>query len=230
MIRQNAVNLFYYRNFKPLAAMLRRISEVRKMHGLILRTFEVFVEDTYGPEVWSQITQAAGLDVQVFEAMLNYEPQIYSALIGSAEKQLNKPAEAVWEDVGTYLVSHPNSEGLRRLLRFGGVDFIEFLHSLDDLPDRTRLAVADLVLPDLELTDNGQNQFHLIVGDGLPGFAYVMMGVLRAMADDYGALALLDTTAGQRGEQILDIKVIETAYAKGRKFELAANHGAGGSC
>lgn len=198
------------------------------MHGLILRTFEVFVEDTYGPSVWSEITQRAGLDVPVFEAMLNYDPDIYSGLIAASEAQLHKPAEAIWEDVGTYLVSHPNSEGLRRLLRFGGVDFIEFLHSLDDLPDRTRLAVADLALPDLELSDEGQYQFRLRVGEGVPGFGYVMMGVLRAMADDYGALALLDTEVGHRGGQVVEITVIETAYAEGRDFELAASHGAGG--
>lgn len=197
------------------------------MHGLILRTFEVFVEDTYGPEVWSEIAQKAGLEVPVFEAMLNYDPQIYRNLMDASEKQLNKPAEATWEDLGTYLVSHPNSEGLRRLLRFGGVDFIEFLHSLDDLPDRTRLAVADLVLPELELSDFASNSFRLRVGDGLPGFGYVMMGVLRAMADDYGALVLLDAESGLRGEQLLEITVIETAYAEGRDFELAATPNAG---
>ncbi len=199
------------------------------MHGLILRTFEVFVEDTYGPQAWSAVTQKAGLDMPVFEAMLNYDQQTYSALIGATVEHLNKPAEAVWEDVGTYLVSHPNSEGLRRLLRFGGVDFIEFLHSLDDLPDRARLAVADLVLPDLELSDFASNAFRLRVGDGLPGFGYVMIGVLRAMADDYGALVLLDAESGQRGEQVLEITVIETAFAEGREFELAASKSAGGS-
>ncbi|SNT28912.1 heme NO-binding domain-containing protein [Antarctobacter heliothermus] len=195
------------------------------MHGLILRTFQVFIEDTYGPKTWGDIAVGADLDLPAFEPMLNYPPETYSALIGAAEQVLGKPAEAIWEDVGTYLVSHPNSEGLRRLLRFGGVDFIEFLHSLDDLPDRTRLAVADLVLPELELTDSGNLQFGLRVGDGLPGFGYVMIGVLRAMADDYGALALLDTEGGHRGEQILMITVIETAYAEGREFELAANTG-----
>ncbi|BBU57757.1 hypothetical protein KU6B_40220 [Mameliella alba] len=198
------------------------------MHGLILRTFQVFVEDTYGPGIWADIAEKAGLEVPDFEAMLNYAPETYSALIGAAETVLDKPAEAIWEDVGTYLVSHPNSEGLRRLLRFGGVDFIEFLHSLDDLPDRSRLVVADLVLPDLELTDNGNTQFKLRVGGGLPGFGYVMMGVLRAMADDYGALVLLDTESGHRGEQYLMVTVIETAYAEGREFELAAGSGGAG--
>ncbi|MBP0484036.1 heme NO-binding domain-containing protein [Sagittula salina] len=189
------------------------------MHGLILRTFQVFVLDTYGDTAWDAIISRADLPVPAFEAMLTYPVEIYEGLIGAAEQALDKPRDVFLEDVGTYLVSHPHSEGLRRLLRFGGVDYIDFLHSLDDLPDRARLAVGDLFLPDLELHEVGPGSFHLEVGEGLSGFASVMIGVLRAMADDYGALVLLDAEPGAR---LVDITLIETAYAEGREFDLAA--------
>lgn len=192
------------------------------MHGLILRTLQVYVQDTYGMDAWSRIADEAKLTVPDFEAMLNYDEQIYFAVLEGAERVLSKPSEAFLEDCGTYLVCHPNSEGLRRLLRFGGVDFIEFLHSLDDLPDRARLVVADLDLPDLELRDTTSGQFQLRVARGLPGFAHVMVGLLRSMADDYGALALLDYDGGLRGMHLIDIQVVETAYSEGRDFELAA--------
>jgi hypothetical protein len=201
------------------------------MHGLILRTFQVFIQDTYGAETWEKVAFCADLEDPDFEAMLNYTTEVFEAVMTASEEVLAKPRDAFLEDVGTYLVSHPNSEGLRRLLRFGGVDYIEFLHSLDDLPDRARLAVADLQLPDLELRDGGQGQFRLNVGSGLPGFGYVMVGVLRAMADDYGALVLLDAAPAPshtRGQEV-DITLIETAYAEGRDFELAAGGGGGGS-
>jgi len=198
------------------------------MHGLILRTFQVFVQDTYGAEAWAGIVTRSDLDTPDFEAMLNYAPETFDTVIAATEAELEKPRDLFLEDVGTYLVSHPNSEGLRRLLRFGGVDYIEFLHSLDDLPDRARLAVADLVLPDLELRDFGQNVFHLNVGDGLPGFGCVMVGVLRALADDYGALVLLDAAPAHQGHQTVEITLIESAFAEGREFELAATAGQGG--
>ncbi|WP_121632092.1 heme NO-binding domain-containing protein [Tropicibacter alexandrii] len=193
------------------------------MHGLILRTLQVYVQDTYGLDAWTRIADESRLDPHDFEAMLNYDEQIYFNVLNGAEIILSKPSEAFLEDCGTYLVSHPNSEGLRRLLRFGGVDFIEFLHSLDDLPDRARLVVADLELPDLELRDSSGGQFQLKVARGLPGFAHVMVGLLRSMADDYGALALLDYSSGLRGTHLIDIQVVETAYSEGRDFELAAS-------
>ncbi|MEQ5871267.1 heme NO-binding domain-containing protein [Sagittula sp. NFXS13] len=192
------------------------------MHGLILRTFQVFVQDTYGPEAWLDISGRANLEIVDFEAMLIYPPETYDAVITASEDVMHKPRDVFLEDVGTYLVSHPNSEGLRRLLRFGGVDYIDFMHSLDDLPDRARLVVADLNLPSLEMHDDGQNQYRLLVGPGLPGFGYVMVGVLRAIADDYGALVLLDSRAETAAEvQVVEISLFETAFAEGREFDLA---------
>lgn len=199
------------------------------MHGLILRTLQVFIQDTYGLDAWEQIAVTAALDVPDFEAMLNYDEAIYFAVLDAAASVLKKPSDAILEDVGTYLVSHPNSEGLRRLLRFGGVDFIEFLHSLDDMPDRARLVVADLELPDLELRDHSQGQFHLKITGLLPGFSHVMVGLMQAMADDYGALVLLDNQGGNSETQTVVITVIETAYAEGREFELGAVVPAGGA-
>ena len=56
---------------------------------------------------------------------------------------LGRPVAGMMEDLGTYLIMNPSFPAVRRLLRFSGVTFLDFLHSLDDLPDRVRLAVPD---------------------------------------------------------------------------------------
>lgn len=193
------------------------------MLGLNLRTLQVFVQDTYGPSVWEDVALQAELPEPDFESMLEYDESVYFSVLAAAAKVLDKPIEAFLEDVGTYLVSHTNSEPLRRLLRFGGVDYIEFLHSLDDLPERAKLAVADLTLPVLELDEHSHNQFHLKVGQGHPGFSHVLVGLLRAMADDYGALVLLDYDGSYRNMQVIEIALVESAYAQGRDFDLSAS-------
>nr|WP_136440194.1 heme NO-binding domain-containing protein [Pacificoceanicola onchidii] len=191
------------------------------MHGLILKTFQVFVEDTYGTTTWDEIAAEAGLDPPNFEAMLTYEKTMLRTLISSAETVLDKPSTQFIEDIGTYLVSHPNREGLRRLLRFGGVDFIEFLHSLDDLPGRARLAVPNLDLPEIELIDEDPAHFVLNITGDMRSFSHVLVGVMRAMADDYGALVLLDHKGGTSRVQQIEITLVETAFAEGREFELS---------
>ncbi|MEP2534143.1 heme NO-binding domain-containing protein [Shimia sp.] len=195
------------------------------MHGLINRAIQCFVQDSYGQDRWLEVTRLAGLELTEFEAMLHYEDQVTNQLIQAAAQTIGAPPETVLEDIGTYLVSHPNVEALRRLLRFGGVTFVEFLHSLDDLPDRARLAVDDLRLPQLELREHTLHRFSLTCRHAQPGFGHVMMGVLRTLADDYGALVFLEFQGGGDQREIIEITLIETAFAQGRSFELGARAG-----
>ncbi|SEL82943.1 Haem-NO-binding [Roseovarius azorensis] len=195
------------------------------MHGLVNRAIERFVRDTYGREVWIDTIRRLDLGYTEFEAMLLYEPQVTGRVLAAVAARLERGRDDLLEDIGTYLVSNPQSDALRRLLRFSGVDFVDFLHSLDDLPERARLAVTDLDLPSLELTDHDDGWYCLHVG--LPDghdlrFGPVMMGVLRAMADDYGALVLMEYRGIAESHEMIGIHLLEEAFAHGRAFDLGA--------
>lgn len=192
------------------------------MHGLINRSIQCFLRDTYGPQVWSDVAVAARLGFDSFEAMLSYDAELTEAVLTAACDHLDKRRDALLEDLGTYLVSHPNVEALRRLLRFGGTTFEELLHSLDELHDRAVLAVPDLEMPRLELRDHETSVYTLIVSHPYPGFGHVMVGVLRAMADDYGALALLEWQGRKDQTETIGIELLVTAFAEGRHFDLGA--------
>ena len=198
-----------------------------KMHGLINRGIQSFVCNTYGVERWMSVTAEAGLGFSEFESMLIYDDQVTHALLRALCIELGQPESEILEDLGTHLVSDPKMESLRRLLRFGGETYQEFLHSLDELPVRTRLAVSDLHLPRLELREQSAHQFALVCAPGLRGYGRVMMGVLRAMADDYGALVYLEHNGlqDQIGAEVISITLVEADYARGRDFDLGARAG-----
>ncbi len=193
------------------------------MLGLINRAFEGFLRDTYGADTWAQVAGAAGLGFDRFESMLQYDPSMTESVIRAATQVLRRPRDTILEDVGTYLVSHPNLERLRRLLRFGGVDFVEFLHSLDDLPERGRLALPELELPRLKLVDQGGGVFRLHCQMPIAGVGHVVVGLLRAMADDYGMLALIDyDQALPNGEEVVAVHLLDYRHSGGRAFDLSA--------
>ena len=193
------------------------------MHGLVNRAVQCFLRDTFGAEAWRDIAAEAGAPAEGFESMLRYDDALTVAVIDAATARLDRPRDSLLEDLGTYLVSHPNREGLRRLLRFGGVSFVDFLHSLDDLPDRSRLAVPDLDIPPLEVEETGEGTFTLTIHTRWTEYAAVMIGVLRAMADDYGALALPDhARPAPDGAPRLSIDVFDARFSSGRSFELSA--------
>ena len=162
------------------------------MHGLINKAIQCFVLDTYGLEAWRVTAQSAKLPVTQFEAMLVYDDALTEQALDAAARYLDRPSSVVLEDIRTYLASHPNVEALRRLLRFGGAHFVEFLYSLDDLHDRARLAVDDLELPTLTLVRHTDTHYSLLCHADFPGWGHLLVGILRVMADDCGALACRD--------------------------------------
>lgn len=191
------------------------------MHGLINRSIQCFLRDTYGAGLWSAVVKEADLSFDSFEPMLTYDLHLTDAVIDTAARLLNRPRETMLEDLGTYLISNPNISALRRLLRFGGTTFADFLHSLEDLPGRGRLALPDLDLPVLDLADHSPQEFTLTCQAPLAGTGHVMMGLMRAMADDYGALVLLDHLGtGPDGERV-GITLAEVCHAAPRPFVLA---------
>jgi Haem-NO-binding len=184
------------------------------MHGLVNRSFQNFLRDTYGAALWERVAHGADLPPQGFEALLTYDDRLTEAMIGEASQRLAKPRDALLEDFGIYLAGR---EGLRRLLRFGGADFVDFLYSLEELPGRAKLAVPDLILAEVMLTHAPPGRFMIAFGAGHSCFVHVMCGILQAMADDFGVLALIDATGSG---DALQIDLIEASYAVPRDFVL----------
>ncbi len=190
------------------------------MHGLINRAIQCFIQDTYGGPAWAGIAALTSLPEGGFNALRLYDPALTETLIDTATRHLEKDRAGLLEDLGTYLVSHPNRASLRRLLRFGGQDFDDFLHSIDDLPDWARLAVPDLTFPGLELRSLGEGEYRIEIEENFRGAIHVALGMLRGMADDYGVLAVLTLAPDRPG---IAVQVHEHQFSTGRDFNLAVS-------
>mgnify|MGYP001764908786 CR=1 FL=1 len=188
------------------------------MDALLLRSLQGYVRDTFGQPVWQAICRKALIKFETFEPMLRYDPGMADRVADCAAKVLGRSVDTVWEDMGTYLVTNPGHEGVRRLLRFGGLGFADFLHSLEEAPGRARLALPGLELPELSLTELGPDLFELTCQSSVRGMPRVLVGMVRAMADDYGALCLIDSDGGDR----ISVQVLDRAHGRGRRFDLAA--------
>ena len=190
------------------------------MHGLINRSIEGFLRDTYGEARWADVAEAAGIGAEGFEPMLDYDDTVTDRLLAAVSTRLDRPEGQLLEDLGTHLIAKPGGTAVRRLLRFSGETFEEFLHGLDDLPSRARLAVPGLDLPDLELREDADGRFRVFVFSTQRGWGFVMLGLLRAMADDYGALATLDMAPGASTVAVIEIQLHESAFSAMRNLSL----------
>jgi hypothetical protein len=187
------------------------------MDALMLRFLQGYVRDTFGPGVWQAVCRHAELTVETFEPMLRYDPGMADKVAAHAAAVLGRSVDAIWEDMGTHLVTSPGHEGVRRLLRFGGIGFGDFLHSLEEMPGRARLAMPDLDLPEVTLNELAPDLFDLRCQSHLHGTLRVLSGLLTAMADDYGTLCLIENVA----EDQISIRILDSAHSEARPFDLA---------
>lgn len=186
------------------------------MDALFLRSLQSYVIDTFGAARWLSVCRRAELGVPSFEPMLRYEPGTADRIALVAAEVLGRPVETVWEDVGIHLVTNPDREGVRRLLRFGGITFADFLYSLEELPGRARLAMPDLELPEVTLDEIGEDRFELRCQSHLRATQRVLLGLLTAMADDYGALCLIEA----QSDDCTFISILDRRHATARRFDL----------
>ncbi len=199
--------------------------KVQVMHGLINRSLENFICRAYGTELWQDIVTEADLGFDTFEGMFIYDDELTQAIIDGAVRRLDKSQEEFLEDFGTFLIADPENDRVRRLLRFGGVDYSDFLQSLDELRGRVRLALPCLDMPELELRELGSGEFTLTCTAPQVGFGHVLLGVLRAMADDYGALVFLEYLGRLGNTDTLSIRLLDEAFSEGREFSLVREAG-----
>lgn len=198
------------------------------MDGLIAKSFQHFICATYGEELWQTVSAAADVPSQGFQAFRRYDSDQGIAVVEAASRALGRPPAEIWEDIGTHLVTHKDLETVRRLLRFGGADFEEFLWSLDDFNGRMQLAVKGINLPELQLCPKTAGHYQVKVSWaalGLRGSAIagpLVLGVLRALADDYGTLVFLKISSkkSQQGAALIDIDLLEPTFAPARDFLL----------
>ena len=54
----------------------------------------------------------------------------------------------------------------------------------------------------------------------MPGVGHLIVGLLRAMADDYGALVLLEHRGVADGGEQVAVTLLDQSYAAGRRFDL----------
>ncbi len=183
------------------------------MHGIFNRGLQCFVRDIFGLEVWEQVCARAELTFFNFEAMLRYEDGITDQVIMAMGKVLNRPRDELLEDFGTYVVSEAQMTPIRRLLRFGGDTYTEFLHSLEDVHDLAKMAIPDLDVPRLRVISKPDNCFTLYYSFAKRGYGSVFLGMLRGMADDYGALVVIDHKPLDDGDVDKDLFEISVALA-----------------
>lgn len=192
------------------------------MNRLVFRAVEEFLRDTYGDALWREVVathheMAAGEEGAVKLAMPAHA-HLHGAerLISVAAGVLGKPADELFEDLGAWLARR---EAIRRLLRFSGRDFGDFVLSLEELPGRAHFVIPDLDMPRILVERESASVVRLVLPPHFSAWTAILGGLLRAMADDYGALGLILVKGCA-----VEVHISDESFARGRDFNLGAGY------
>ncbi|MFN3524623.1 MAG: heme NO-binding domain-containing protein [Paracoccus sp. (in: a-proteobacteria)] len=178
------------------------------MIGLVDRAIEEFLRATYGEELLRSVTN----DMAVAEGKPLPDLQGYGQVgLAQAAHRMSKSGSEMLEDLGSWLT---RIEPIRRVMRFSGRDFKDFLMSLEELPGRAHLVVPWLDMPRLRVAHDARSVMILIDG-AAADWQPVLIGLIRGMADDYGALCLISAEEGS-----IRVDIWDECFAAGRLFRL----------
>lgn len=182
------------------------------MHRLIRRSIEAFLRDTYGDAFWKNVNESAGFDSHRLGVGQPYTDTRSHALLNGAARRLGKPEPELLEDLGAWLA---RVEPIRRLLRFSGRDFREFLYNLVELPDHAHMVIPELNVPVMEVATDEADGLRVVLPPGRAEWVSAMAGVIRAMADDYGALGLIWVE-----DNAVRVQIMDGSFTEARDFRL----------
>lgn len=187
------------------------------MNGLINRSFELFVREGHGDRVWERLARQAKVDPRGFLLLQHFPDSMTHALFAEAAKIFRKPADELAEDLGGWLTRR---EPIRRLLRFSGRDFPEFIESVSEFPDRASMLIKSLKIPRIQVMAHSRSLYHVEIDSDTGILTMLMAGVLRGMADDYGALAVIQIEGA-----VLRVDIALSEYCVTRPFALVPEPG-----
>ncbi|WP_265499946.1 heme NO-binding domain-containing protein [Paracoccus beibuensis] len=178
------------------------------MNRLVNRAIEEFLRSTYGEELVQALEDDATAEVRVPD-----DGRMDTSALARAAKRLSKPFSEMLEDMGAWMT---RIEPIRRLLRFSGRDFKDFLLRMDELPGRANLVLPMLPVPRLQV-ETSERGVRVMIIDPDPQLVwqFLFVGLIRGMADDFGALCLITNDEGS-----IRIDIWDEQFSEGRLFCL----------
>lgn len=178
------------------------------MHWLVRKSIESFLRETYSDDFWLTVCRSSGMSSRSSYIIDRHSQE----LITTASDRLEKPECELLEDLGAWIA---RQERIRRLLRFSGRDFNDFLLNLEMLADRVSMVAPDLSVPRMQVTEEGADVVRVDFPPDESGWVSMMAGLVRCMADDYGALCLI-----WADENSLTVQISDGSFTPGRHFLL----------
>jgi Haem-NO-binding len=155
------------------------------MYGLVNKAVEQMAVEGYGRGTWDEIRRRAGVDVDVFVNMRQYDDDLTYRLVGAASEVLGISPDEVLEAFGRYWILYSAKEGYGAMLDMGGSNLREFLLNLDMLHARVHMSFRELRPPSFVCTEEDETGLTLHYHSHRAGLTSFVVGLLRGLGERF---------------------------------------------
>jgi len=167
------------------------------MYGLVNKAVEQMARTQFGDAAWEAIRERAGLDIEVFLNMTQYDDAVTFRLVQAASEELGVPASDVLQAFGRYWILFTAQEGYGELLRVSGSTLAEFLLNLDAMHARVGLTYRNLQPPAFACTDVTPEGMLLHYRSSRVGLTHLVVGLLAGLAERFSTPTRVEVVASK---------------------------------
>lgn len=166
------------------------------MYGLINKAISSLVIETYGQKKWDKIKSLSEID-DVFVSMETYDDDVTRRVALAASSVLGLSPDEFLEKFGRYWLIFIKKEGYGEMLSCFGDDFTTFIQRLNSMHGRIQRVYPKMRPPHFLSTSDNKKTTSLYYRSSRPGFAPMVVGLLRGLALHFG----VDVTIVNMGQQ-----------------------------
>lgn len=175
------------------------------MYGLVNRSIEGLITRDFGEDRWQAVRARAGLGAEPFVAMRAYDDSVTYALVGAASEELGLPAATLLEAFGEYWTVHVAHASYGDMLRHYGDTVAEFVGNLDAMHVQVATSMPELVPPSFQVDEGEDGVLVVEYRSKRAGLAPMVAGLLRGVAQIYGASYTVSLVRSRESDDEADI-------------------------
>lgn len=158
------------------------------MLGLINRGLRAFVIKFHGRSHWQELVATQPEVPSDFEVLMDYPLSMTELLISEISELRGTSQRDVMEDLGTFALTSFWDARLRDLLLSCGRDFDQFMQNLTDLLIGFSRVEQSCDIERIEVIEKIESHYEVRFRGSTGMASYLVLGLFRALADQYGAL------------------------------------------
>jgi len=182
------------------------------MLGLVNRSLVEFVGEFHGEAGVAQLHRELPELPSRFEALVDYPIHQTAGLISFVARLRDVEHSTILDDLGTYSVIRLWDARLRDCLLSCGKDFNDFLRNLPIVIGSISRIEPRIRVGDLQIEEKAASRFLVHVADQMGLLGDVLQGVLRTIADEFGALTLIERSS-KKGAVRISINVFDPGHS-----------------